>query len=168
MASPCSRCGATKTKSVRHGLIYNTLWKMGYHLRRCSLCDRWRLFKRMQRHGPHPDDMTYEQLQEQYDRKVAEVSRRAPAESETSAPEIAPKVAQASIGQGTLETATSISVAEAGDAVDDDHCCPECGSTLYRRSRRRFFERLLKRPRMARCLRCNHRFPYPRHRDMWA
>ena len=164
MASPCPRCGATKTKSVRHGLIYNTLWKMGYHLRRCSLCERRRLFKRVHRYGPHPDDMTHEQLQEQYHRKVAEASRRAPAEPETPAPEMTPEFAQASIGRGTLETATSISVAEADDAVDDYHFCPECGSTSYRRSRRRFFERLLKRPRMARCLRCDHRFPYPVHR----
>ncbi len=168
MASPCPRCGATKTKSVRHGLIYSTLWKMGYHLRRCSLCERRRLFRRVHRHRPHPDDMTHEQLQEHYHRKIVGASRRAPAKPETPAPEMAPEFAQASISRGTLETATSISVAEADDAADDDHCCPECGSTHYRRSRRRFFERLLKHARMARCLRCNHRFPYPAHRHRWA
>jgi len=168
MASPCPRCGATKTKSVRHGLIYSTLWKMGYHLRRCSLCERRRLFKRVQRSGPHPDDMTYGQLQEHYDRKIAKASRGAPAEPERPAPAMAPERAGASVGRKTLETAASTSVAEADDAVDDYHFCPECGSTFYRRSRRRFFERLLKRPRMARCLRCNHRFPYPVHRHKWA
>lgn len=168
MASPCPRCGATKTKSVRHGLIYNTVWKMGYHLRRCSFCGRRRLFKRAHRSGPHPDDMTYEHLQEHYDRKIAESSRWAPAEPKTLAPEMAFEFAQASTGRGTLETATSISVAEPGDAVDDDHYCPECGSTSYRRSRRRFYERLLRRPRMARCMRCNHRFPYPGHRHRRA
>jgi len=168
MASPCPRCGATKTKSVRHGLIYNTLWKMGYHLRRCSLCERRRLFKRVQRSGPHPDDMTYGQLQEHYDRKIAKASRGAPAEPERPAPAMAPERAGASVGRKTLETAASTSVAEADDAVGDYHFCPECGSTFYRRSRRRFFERLLKRPRMARCLRCNHRFPYPVHRHKWA
>lgn len=164
MASPCPRCGATKTKSVRHGLIYNMLWRMGYHLRRCSFCEKWRLFKRVHRSGPHPDDMTHEQLQEHYDGKIAEASRRAPAKPETPGPEIAPESAEASVGGETLGTATSVRVAEAQDEVDDYHYCPECGSTSYRRSRRRFFERLLKRPRMARCLRCNHRFPYPGHR----
>jgi rubredoxin len=163
MASPCPRCGATKTISVRHGLIYNTVWMMGYHLRLCSFCGRRRLFKRAQRSGPHPDDMTYKQLQEHYDRKVAVSSRRAPAEPETPAPEMAPEYAQASVGRRTSEAARSVSAAEADHELDDSHYCPKCGSTFYRRSRRRFFERLLKRPKMARCLRCNHRFPYPGH-----
>ncbi len=72
MASPCPRCGTTKTESVRHGFIYNTPWNMGYHLRRCSFCNRWRLFKRLDRHRPHPDDMTVEELQENFNRKIAE------------------------------------------------------------------------------------------------
>jgi len=43
-------------------------------------------------------------------------------------------------------------------------CCPVCGSTIYRRSRRRLLERLTKRPPMARCRECHGRFPLPRHR----
>jgi rubredoxin len=164
MASPCPRCGATKTRSARHGLVYSALWNLGYHLRRCSFCGRRRLFKRTHRNEPHPDDMTYEQLQEDYDRKVAEASRTSPAHPQTRAVHMTPAFARASIGSGTLSTPTPVSVADAYDEVDDDGCCPDCGSTFYRRSRRRFFERLLKRPRMARCLRCNHRFPYPGHR----
>jgi hypothetical protein len=164
MASPCPRCGATKTRSVRHGLMYNTLWTMGYHLRRCSFCGRRRLFKRAHREGSHPHDMTHEQLQEHYNRKIAEVSRRGPTEPETLAPQMARGFAQTSIGRRTPETATSVSVVEAHSEVEDYGCCPECGSTIYRRSRRRFFERLLKRPKMARCLRCDHRFPHPGHR----
>ena len=58
MASPCPRCGTTKTESVRHGFIHDKLWNMGYHLRRCSFCNRWRLFKRADPNRPHPDDMT--------------------------------------------------------------------------------------------------------------
>jgi hypothetical protein len=168
MASPCPRCGATKTKSARHGLIYNTLWNLGYHLRCCSFCGRWRLFKRASRSAPHPDDMTYEQLQGDYDRRIAEAARWVPPQPAAPAPGIALGFAQASIGRGAPETTTSIGVAEAEDVADDYACCPDCGSTFYRRSRRRFFERLMRRPPMARCLRCGHRFPHPRHRHKRA
>jgi hypothetical protein len=161
MVSACPRCGARKTESVRHGLIYKTLWKMGYNLRRCSYCNRRRLFKRGHRHGPHPHDMTREQLEDYYSRKIAEASGSVSAHAETPRPETAPESAEGSVGRETLETATSVHVTEAHQEGGDYHCCPKCGSTFYRRSRRRFFERLLKRPRMARCLRCHHRFPYP-------
>ena len=40
-------------------------------------------------------------------------------------------------------------------------CCPACGSASYRRSHRTALERLLSRPRMARCQQCRTRFPYP-------
>jgi transcription elongation factor Elf1 len=40
--------------------------------------------------------------------------------------------------------------------------CPACGSTSYRRSRRTTLERILLRPRMARCRNCRKRFPYPK------
>ena len=39
--------------------------------------------------------------------------------------------------------------------------CPHCGSTNYRRSRRTAAERLLFRPKMARCSHCRKRFPFP-------
>ena len=62
METPCPRCGTTKTESVRHGFIYNTLWKMGYHLRRCSFCNRRRFIPAGDRNRPHPNDMTAEEL----------------------------------------------------------------------------------------------------------
>jgi len=40
--------------------------------------------------------------------------------------------------------------------------CPFCGGTAYRRSRRTTLERILLRPRMARCRVCRKRFPYPK------
>ncbi len=39
--------------------------------------------------------------------------------------------------------------------------CPYCGSERIRRSRRRWFDHLLKRPKMARCRDCRRRFPSP-------
>jgi uncharacterized Zn finger protein len=43
----------------------------------------------------------------------------------------------------------------------ESSCCPFCGSTVYRRSRRKTLERLLLRPKMARCSHCRKRFPFP-------
>ena len=42
-----------------------------------------------------------------------------------------------------------------------ENSCPKCRSTIYRRSHRRWYERFLGRPKMARCLECHHRFHYP-------
>jgi len=39
--------------------------------------------------------------------------------------------------------------------------CPFCGSANFRRSRRTAAERLLFRPKMARCSHCRKRFPFP-------
>jgi len=40
--------------------------------------------------------------------------------------------------------------------------CPSCGAAAYRRSRRTTMERILLRPKMARCRNCRKRFPYPK------
>ena len=48
-----------------------------------------------------------------------------------------------------------------GSADQEPGRCPYCGSSNYRRSRRTAAERLLFRPRMARCGHCRKRFPYP-------
>ena len=39
--------------------------------------------------------------------------------------------------------------------------CPYCSSTDFRRSRRRWYDRLIRRPAMARCRNCRRRFPRP-------
>src|ERR1035437_10335554 len=84
MSSSCPRCGETKTESVPHGMIYNFLWGMGYTLRRCSFCKRRRLFKRLNPNRPHPEDVTYEELQERFDREIAKSLGRIPQASEMS------------------------------------------------------------------------------------
>src|SRR5579863_1348127 len=75
MESACPRCGHSKTESVRRGFLHDTLWNMGYHLRVCSFCSRWRVFKRLDPSQPHPDDMTTEQLRESFNQKIAESLR---------------------------------------------------------------------------------------------
>lgn len=161
MASPCPRCGTTKTESVRHRFIHDTLWNMGYHLRRCSFCDRWRLFRRADPSRPHPDDMTVEELQESFNRKIAESLRKQSAASDADGRFMASNSPEEPSGPEAKPSVATVGVAEAAEDVEDYRLCPKCGSTLFRRSRRRWYERLVKRSKMARCMKCDHRFPYP-------
>ena len=162
MEKPCPRCGATKTESVRHGFIYDTAWKMGYHMRRCSDCNRWRFLRRGSRDGPHPNDMTLEQLQDSFNRKIAAAGGNPSAVSERYGGNVISDPSEKSRVDDTQPRTSSARAAVATDEVEDYRFCPECGSTSFRRSRRRWWERLMRRPRMARCSKCRHRFPYPR------
>jgi hypothetical protein len=142
-------------------MIYSLLWSLGYHLRRCSFCNRKRVFKRGNPARPHPDDMTREELQERFDRKIAESLGKVHQASETSGGNMTSKPSAGSSESEAKTAGSSVAVAEAVEETDESECCPKCASPLYRRSRRRWYERLVKRPKMARCLRCNHRFPFP-------
>jgi hypothetical protein len=161
MESPCPRCGATKTESVRHGFIHDKLWNMGYHLRRCSSCHRRRLFKRTYPDRPHPDDMTVEELRESFDREIAKSLGKEPADLKATRGTMASDSTENPRELGAQPIGSSIGVAETTDEVDDYRLCPRCGSTVFRRSHRRWYERLVNRPKMARCMKCDHRFPYP-------
>jgi hypothetical protein len=171
METPCPRCGTLKTESVRHGFIYNTLWKMGYHLRRCSFCNRWRLMARGDRNRPHPNDLTAEELTEHFNRRIASALRREgaaagvvvrSATADSALPPPAPTTVPKAVAAASSTTASASAVGVAEVEVKDDYgLCPNCGGSKYRRSRRRWYERWLDRPRMARCLKCTHRFPYP-------
>jgi hypothetical protein len=162
MSVPCPRCGTTKTESVRRGFIHDTLWNMGYHLRVCSFCNRWRVFKRLDPSQPHPDDMTTEQLREIFNQKIAESLRKDSGEPEPSEGNMAVEPAEESPDIEIQPTESSIGVAEAPVEDEEYGYCPKCGGMNYRRSRRRWWERMMNRPRMARCMKCAHRFPYPR------
>jgi hypothetical protein len=159
MASPCPRCGAIKTESVRHGIIYHLFWSLGYHLRRCSQCDRWRVFRRGRSRAeleevPVPNsgaDSSLEVGGESPPEKGAGTAGGGEREAATAREE----------GSASAEGDEAYVPADWEDSPYDYGCCPKCGSTLYRRSHRTSFERLIGRPRMARCLKCGHRFPYP-------
>lgn len=163
MASPCPRCGHTKTESVKHGFIHDKLWDLGFHLRRCSFCNRRRLFKRHDRNQRHPDDMTVEELQESFNRKIAETLKHRPADSGAREGHMSSHSSEETHGPGPQPSVSSVGVAEVFDEAEaeDYPMCPKCGSSLFRRSRRRWYERMVRRPKMARCMKCDHRFPYP-------
>jgi len=69
------------------------------------------------------------------------------------------------LGPRTTEESDQPSVGTQGTAAESSSRelsrCPYCGSTAYRRSRRRTLEHLLSRPKMARCTHCKKRFPFP-------
>jgi hypothetical protein len=135
MGTPCPRCGTLKTEYVRHGYIYNILWKMGYHLRRCSFCNRRRLIKRGDRNRPHPNDLTAEELTEHFNRKIASALRRDAAASGVIVKNMTLDSAPQSPGLGPRPKATAVGVAEV-EAKNDYGLCPKCGNAKYRRSRR--------------------------------
>ena len=68
-------------------------------------------------------------------------------------------------GSRTAEESADQGVDKQGTDADSSNrelsCCPFCGSTVYRRSRRSTLERLFLRPKMARCSHCRKRFPFP-------
>ena len=161
MASPCPRCGSTGTASVHHGFIHGTLRMFGYRLRRCSSCNRWRVLKRGERTRHHSEELTVEELRERFRRQIAEASKNPSAAPETPGGEMTSDASEKSPGPGSLPSRPSIPVSAAGNEYDDYHFCPRCGGSNYHRSRRRWYERLLRRRRMARCMQCNYRFPYP-------
>lgn len=177
METPCPRCGTLKTESVKHGLVYNVLWKLGYHLRRCSFCNRRRLMKRSDKNRPPPNDLTAEQLTEHFNRRIASALKRDGAAAvvlkgmapDSVVPTPPPRPPQAMAPQPvTLQPltpqpvtpTTSVAVAEI-EFPEDVGSCPDCGHTKFRRSRRRWYERWMKGPKMARCLKCSCRYPYP-------
>jgi hypothetical protein len=130
MSSPCRRCGATKTEPA-HGRVVSTLVRLlGYRLRRCSRCRRWRVLPPGPFLGPKAS------TEPDYGSNV------------TATPG---------------ETRGSVSLQWATDPFDPDGFsgCPRCGGLQFERTRRRWLERTLKRPRMARCRACRKRFPYP-------
>jgi predicted RNA-binding Zn-ribbon protein involved in translation (DUF1610 family) len=160
MATPCPRCGATKTESVHHGFVYDTVRLFGYHLRRCSSCNRRRLFKHGRTHRRGREDMTVDELRERFN-EVAAASQKPSPVPVTPAGEIAPGSSpnpRVLEGQFTQSSARGLIVQ---DAEEEYHICPRCGSSDYHRSRRRWYERLTRARRMARCMKCNFRFPYP-------
>ena len=162
MATPCPRCGATKTESVHHGFIYDTVRLFGYHLRRCSGCNRRRLFKHGRAHRRGPEDMTVEELRERFNQQIAAASRKPAPVPVTPAGETVPDSSPDPHVLGTQPSGSSARVSGVLDPMEEYRLCPRCGSSDYHRSRRRWYERLTRRRRMARCMKCNFRFPYPR------
>jgi ribosomal protein S27AE len=142
MPKPCPRCGAIRTDSVRHGVLYWGAWALGYRLRQCSRCRFPRLFRRHNHNRPESETaFTAENTSPNVgtaERKMQEpvMDEQEPKRDAPTDPKQIP-------------------------VTRDRYCCPRCGSTFYRRSRRSLMERILMRPRMARCKTCAFRFPYP-------
>ena len=72
----------------------------------------------------------------------------------------APRMAKENI---LLEVPNQVAPAVSSDG--DLRRCPACGSTKHHRTQRTTMERMLHRPRMARCEKCGKRFPYFRPHD---
>ena len=90
--------------------------------------------------------------------KLAVAAAREPhSAAEESAPRMAIEKTRSEVPKHAAGTDSS----EADISDRESSCCPFCGSAVFHRSRRRTLERLLLRPRMARCSDCRKRFPFP-------
>ena len=159
MGIACPRCGTETTDPVTHGFAYNLCRKFGYHLRRCANCHRRRLLKHRTNHH-HSNEPEMEELSQDYSRQLERASPRPLATNEISDGNPASDMNNKSGLPSAVPSLPPEGNVESPKRVGNYYMCPTCGSTDCHRSRRRWWERLIKRPPMARCHRCNHRFPY--------
>ncbi len=146
MPAPCRKCGATKTEPVSEviSLRYELARLFGYELRQCARCRCLRLLKRRaapRQHRPPLND--------------APVTGTAGGTEEGATRDTFNPV---------LDNAAGGETSQGEPNPDEPHgvaSCPRCGSRRYRRSRRRWLERVMRRPAMARCKACHFRFPLP-------
>jgi len=144
MTSPCPRCGDAKIDPVRHGLMYKLVWAFGYRLHECARCRAPRLIPRHNGKPPYSSQL---------------------GKGPVSAPPFAEERGALRTAEENLEPKVTKQVTAADSSERGLRRCPACGSTAYHRTHRTTLERILSRPRMARCERCGVRFPYPGHRD---
>src|SRR5208337_34215 len=146
MATPCPRCGATKTDSVVHGLMYKLVWAFGYRLQECARCRRPRFLPR-------------------HDRRSHESS---PLGKE---PVSAPPFSDERGALRKVEKDHEPKVTKQATAADSSHRelprCPACGSAQYFRTKRTTLERILRRQYVAYCENCGLSFLYPGRREKY-
>src|SRR5690348_1487209 len=118
MASPCQKCGATKTGHAKPGLMRWLFEKLGFRLRVCGGCRRYRIFRDTRTESGSSDESS-----RGVDQPTASVQ---PASDDLRAqPASSQSVAALTVPDTTSESAGSALTPLA---------CPECGSTNYRRS----------------------------------
>jgi len=134
----CPSCGSTKYHRTQRTTMERALERPP--MARCERCGK--RFPYLRDRAKPLDSLKSREA-------VASISREGEEERGS-------RTAEESAGQGVdkQETAPDSSNRESS-------CCPFCGSMVYRRSRRSTLERLLLRPRMARCSHCRKRFPFP-------
>jgi hypothetical protein len=172
MSSPCIWCGATRTSSGRHSVLYFIAKAFGLRLCECACCHRPRISRRKPTEdtGPKLGTAAHPPEPGHYRRLGA-----SDMEPETAANPLPLQdtgiVAQPSAPLETAANPPSPQAENVGPVPvgpepplepPPANCCPRCGSRQYRVSTPSWWEILLRRPTMARCTYCLTRFPYPR------
>lgn len=151
MAMACPKCGETTTDRIGHGFLYGLATVLGYSLRRCGNCRRYRLVRRLGS-GPHrygPSDDEYARV------AVTPAAAMAPPDlpSNGNSPATGAVAAGSSCASPTQESERR--------PHQYTHPCPRCGSREYRRSHRTWLERRRGIRAMYRCRKCSERFSLP-------
>jgi transcription elongation factor Elf1/ribosomal protein L37AE/L43A len=138
----CPTCGSAEYHRTKRTTLEHILLRP--KMARCEGCGSRFLYPG--RREKYPDALEVVE-------PVETVSR--PTE-ERSAPEMVEESSQ-------LEATPQVKVADYSD--HGLRRCPYCGSSKYHRTKRTILDRILLRPAMAHCEKCETRFPYPRHHD---
>jgi hypothetical protein len=136
---PCPACGSTEYHRSRRTNLERI--RSRPPMARCEKCGM---------RFPYPRD---------YDEPPGSVEAGgvAPTVSHMGEVGMASRTVEESFQPNVEERETAVNYSNRGSG-----CCPACGSIVFRRSRRTILERILFRPRMARCRNCSKRFPYPK------
>ena len=139
----CPACGSTKYHRTRRTRLERFL--MRPPMSRCEKCGLRFPYSR------HPDGSSHASVES----------------DEDEVPMLRPSGERRSPGMAEESTKAEVTkpVKDADSSNGELPSCPSCGSTRYHRTHRSRFERFLSRPPMARCDKCNSRFPYPRHHE---
>ena len=124
--------------------MYKLVWAFGYRLHECARCRAPRFIPRHNGKPPYSSQL---------------------GKGPVSAPPFAEERGALRTAEENLEPKVTKQVTAADSSERGLRRCPACGSTAYHRTHRTTLERILSRPKVARCEKCGLRFPYPGHRD---
>ena len=120
--------------------MYKLVWAFGYRLHECARCRRPRFIPRHDGKSPDSSQLGKEPV---------------------GAPPFAEERGALRTAEENPEPKVTKQVTAADSSERGLRRCPACGSTEYHRTKRTTLERILLRPRMARCEKCGLRFPIP-------
>ena len=146
MATPCPRCGATKTDPVIHGLMYKLVWVFGYRLQECARCRRPRFLPR-------------------HNGKFHDSSKLG--KEPVSAPPFSDERGALRNVEKDHEPRVTKQVTAADSSQRELPRCPVCGSAQYHPTRRTTLGRILRRQNVAYCENCGLSFLYPGRREKY-
>lgn len=149
MGTPCRKCGSVRTSSLK-GWRDLLARPFGYRVKECVGCHRTRWVRRRTRDSERTGQSF--------------VSGKPPTQPEQAAAKVAAPPTEAAVRAAEASPETGVSAEKPNPERHSRRapCCPYCLSDRVRRSKRRWYERLIGKGIMMRCRECRRRFPEER------